>query len=148
MDAIRSYYELTASERVGFHQYTFPKSDNAHIILDMVYNVYSYDDKNVWTFIRVENDSLVTGYRQTKGWARTKMVFFAMQFSKPFKSYGYQKFNKETYNGFYRRFNEAENFPEMAGKDIRAYFNFDTDDGEKIDIKFALSPVSTSYNFV
>ena len=39
--------ELTASDRVGFHQYTFPKSDSAHIILDMVYNVYHYDNKNI-----------------------------------------------------------------------------------------------------
>lgn len=136
--------ELTASERVGFHQYTFPESNNAHIILDMVYNVYHHDNKNVWTFIRVENDSLVTGYRQTKGWARTRKVFFAMQFSKPFKSYGHKKFNKETYNGFYKRFNETENFPEIAGKDIRAYFNFDTEQNEKINIKFALSSVSTA----
>ncbi len=136
--------ELTASERVGFHQYTFPKSSDSHIILDMVYNVYHHDNKNVWTFIRVENDTLVTGYRQTKGWARTKKVFFAMTFSKPFKSYGHKKYNKETYNGFYRRFNETENFPEMAGKDIRAYFNFDTEENEQIKIKFALSSVSTN----
>lgn len=136
--------ELTASERVGFHQYSFPKSEEAHIILDMVYNVYHHDNKNVWTFIRVENDSLVTGYRQTKGWARTKKVFFAMQFSKPFKSYGHKKYDNVKYDGFYRRFKQEENFPEMAGKDIRAYFNFDTAEGEKINIKFALSPVSTA----
>ncbi|MBL4651481.1 MAG: glycoside hydrolase family 92 protein, partial [Flavobacteriales bacterium] len=139
---LESYHikaELTASERVGFHQYTFPKSDNAHIILDMVYNIYHHENKNVWTFIRVENDSLVTGYRQTKGWARDKKVFFAMSFSKPFKTYGHKKYNKETYDGFYRRFNQEENFPEMAGKDIRAYFNFETEEGEKINIKFALS---------
>ena len=136
--------ELTATERVGFHQYTFPKSSDAHILLDLVYNVYHHDNKNVWTFLRVENDSTVTGYRQTKGWARTKKVFFAIKFSKAFKSYGHQKYNKETYNGFYGRFNEKENFPEMAGKDIRAYFNFDTEEGEKIKMKFALSPVSSA----
>jgi predicted alpha-1,2-mannosidase len=136
--------ELTASERVGFHQYTFPASNDAHIILDMVYNVYHHDNKNVWTFMRVENDSLVTGYRQTKGWARTKKVFFAMKFSKPFKSYGHKKYNKETYDGFYRRFDQSKNFPEMAGKDIKAFFNFDTKDGEKINIKFALSAVSSN----
>jgi len=136
--------ELTASDRVGFHQYTFPKTKDAHIILDLVYNVYHHEDKNVWTFIRVENDSLVTGYRQTHGWARTRKVFFAMQFSKSFKSYGHKKYDKQGYNGFYRRFNETENFPEMAGKDIRAYFNFDTEQDEKIDIKFALSSVSTA----
>ena len=67
LDSYKIKAELTASERVGFHQYTFPKSEDAHIILDMVYNVYHHDNKNVWTFIRVENDTLVTGYRQTKG---------------------------------------------------------------------------------
>jgi len=136
--------ELSASERVGFHQYTFPASDEAHIILDMVYNIYHHDNKNVWTFIRVENDSLVTGYRQTKGWARDKKVFFAMQFSKPFKSYGHKKYEHVKYDGFYRNFNQEENFPEMAGKDIRAYFNFDTKENEKIKIKFALSSVSSA----
>ncbi|NVK64720.1 MAG: glycoside hydrolase family 92 protein [Flavobacteriales bacterium] len=135
--------ELTASERVGFHKYTFPKSDSAHIILDMVYNVYHYDDKNVWTFIRVENDSVVTGYRQTKGWARDRKVFFAMHFSKPFESYGHKRYDQVKYDGFYRQFNQGENFPEMAGKDIRAYFNFDTEEGEEIKIKFALSSVSS-----
>lgn len=136
--------ELTATERVGFHQYTFPKSESSHILLDMVYNVYHHDNKNVWSFIRVENDSLVTGYRQTKGWARTRKVFFAMKFSKPFSSYGHEKYDKVIYDGFYRHFNQTQNFPEMAGKDIRAYFNFNTEEGEKIQIKFALSPVSTN----
>lgn len=136
--------ELTASDRVGFHKYTFPKSKDSHIILDLISNIYNYEDKNVWTFIRVENDSLVTGYRQTNGWARTKKVFFAMQFSKPFKSYGHKKYDAVQYNGFYRRFNEEENFPEMAGKNLRAYFNFNTEDSEEIKIKFALSNTSTA----
>ncbi|MHA7057774.1 GH92 family glycosyl hydrolase [Aquimarina sp. M1] len=144
LDNYKIKAELTASERVGFHKYTFPKSDSSHIILDMVYNIYHHDNKNVWTFIRVENDSLVTGYRQTKGWARDKKVFFAMKFSKPFKSYGHKKYDTIKYDGFYRRFKQDKNFPEMAGKDIRAYFNFDTDVNEKIKIKFALSPVSTN----
>ncbi len=143
LDSYNIKAELTTSDRVGYHKYTFPKSNEAHIILDMVYNVYHHDNKNVWTFIRVENDSLVTGYRQTKGWARTRKVFFAMQFSKPFKSYGHKKYNEETYDGFYRRFNQEENFPEIAGKDVRAYFNFNTEEGESIEIKFALSSVNT-----
>jgi predicted alpha-1,2-mannosidase len=136
--------ELTASDRVGFHRYTFPASDNVHIILDLMSNIYHHDNKNVWTFIRVENDSLVTGYRQTKGWARTRLVYFAMQFSKPFSSYGHKKYDAITYNGFYRRFSEEQNFPEMAGKNIRAYFNFDSRQDIQIQIKFALSPVSTA----
>ena len=143
LDSYNIQAELTASDRVGYHKYTFPKSDDAHVILDMVYNVYQHNNKNVWTFIRVENDSLITGYRQTKGWARTRKVFFAMQFSKPFKSYGHKKYNEETYDGFYRRFNQEENFPEIAGKDVRTYFNFNTEEGESIEIKFALSSVNT-----
>ncbi len=136
--------ELTTSDRVGFHQYTFPESDNAHIILDMVYNVYHYDHKNVWTFIRIENDSTITGYRQTKGWARDRKVFFAAKFSKPFKSYGHKKYDDIKYDGFYRRFQQEENFPEMAGQNLRAYFNFDTSENEQIQLKFALSSVSSA----
>jgi predicted alpha-1,2-mannosidase len=136
--------ELTATARVGFHQYTFPKTDSAHIILDLMYGIYNYDQKNVWTFLRVENDTLVTGFRQTSGWARTRTVYFAMTFSKPIASYGQAKYDTQLYRGFWRKFDETKNFPEMAGRNIRAYFNFKTDEGEKIKIKFALSPVSTA----
>ena len=135
--------ELTTSTRVGFHRYTFPETDNAHIILDMIHGIYNHDDKNVWTFIRVENDSLVTGYRQTNGWARTRRVYFAISFSKPFKSYGHDREATGVYKGFYKKFEQGRNFPEMAGRDIRAYFDFDTREGETIMLKVALSPVST-----
>lgn len=135
--------ELTASERVGFHRYTFPKGSDAHIILDLMSNIYNFDDKNVWTFVRVEDDHTVTGYRETTGWARTRKVFFAMKFSQPIKKYGRKRYEKVEYNGFYRKFNENENFPEFAGRKIRAYFDFDTATGEPLMIKFALSNVST-----
>ena len=136
--------EMTATTRVGFHQYTFPAADNAHIILDLMHGIYNYDEKNVWTFVRVENDHTIVGYRQTNGWARTRTVYFAMEFSKPFASYGFKNFAKEDYKGFWRKFDQTKNFPEMAGKQIRAYFNFKTAAGDKIKIKFALSPVSTA----
>lgn len=136
--------ELTATNRVGFHQYTFPKSDQSHIILDLMYGIYNYEDKNVWTFVRVENDTLITGYRQTNGWGRTRTVYFAMAFSKPFYQYGNKNFSKrQVYQGFWRKFDQTKNFPEMAGKQLRAYFDFKTTEGEKIKIKFALSSVST-----
>lgn len=136
--------ELTATTRVGFHQYTFPKSSEAHIILDLMHGIYNYDDKNVWTFIRVENDTLVTGYRQTNGWARTRIVYFAMTFSKPFTSYGCKDFSKkQAYRGFWRKFDQSHDFPDLAGKQLRMYFNFNTEEGEKIKIKMGLSSVST-----
>lgn len=135
--------ELTASNRVGFHQYTFPQTDQAHIILDLMAGLYNYENKNVWTFVRVENDTLITGYRQTNGWARTRTVYFAMSFSKPFYRYGHKNYANDVYKGFYKKFDQEHNFPEMAGKQIRAWFDFKTTAGEKIRIKFALSPVST-----
>ena len=136
--------ELTSSDRVGFHKYTFPETDSAHFILNLDYNIYNFEGKNVWTSIRVENDSTITGFRQTTGWARNKTIYFAMKFSKAFTSYGHEKRDNTPYNGFYRRFNEKENFPEMAGKNITAYFNFETDNKEDVKVKFALSSVSTN----
>ena len=135
--------EMTATTRVGMHQYTFPKSEQAHIILDLKAGIYNYDDKNVWTIVRVENDSTITGYRQTSGWARTRKVYFAMTFSKAFKSYGQEKQPGQVYRGFWGRFDQTRNFPQMAGKDLRLYFDFDTEENESIQVKMALSPVST-----
>jgi len=135
--------ELTATTRVGMHQYTFPKSDQSHIILDLMSGIYNYDDKTVWTYVRVVNDTLVTGYRQTNGWARTRTVYFAMSFSKKFKGYGQKNYDgRQAYRGFWGKFDQTRNFPEIAGKKIRMYFDFDTEEGEKLKIKFAISPVS------
>lgn len=144
LDKYNILAELTATTRTGFHQYTFPATDSAHILLDLVYGIYNYPDKNVWSFVRVENDTLITGYRQTNGWGRTRTVYFAMVFSKPFNEYGWQNSSKkQVYRGFWRKWNEEKNFPEMAGTQIRAYFNFSTTEGEQIKVKLALSPVST-----
>ncbi|SDY05113.1 alpha-1,2-mannosidase, putative [Hymenobacter psychrophilus] len=137
--------ELTATTRVGMHRYTFPQAEQAHIILDLTAGIYNYPDKNVWTFVRVENDSLVTGYRQTNGWARTRTEYFALQFSKPFKSYGARNYaKKQAYRGFWGRFDQNHNFPEQAGEQLRMYFDFSTQAGEKIKLKMALSGVSTA----
>ncbi|HSG68033.1 MAG TPA: GH92 family glycosyl hydrolase, partial [Bacteroidales bacterium] len=144
LDDYQILAELTASERVGYHRYSYEGDDSLHIILDAMANIYHHDNKNVWTFIRVENDTLVTGYRQTNGWARTRKVYFAMAFSRPITEYGHKRYEKVTYNGFYRRFDQEHNFPEMAGRDIRAWFTFAPDQDKPLEIKFALSPVSSA----
>ncbi len=137
--------ELTATTRVGVHRYTFPKSDQAHIILDLMAGIYNYDGKNIWTYARVENGNTITGYRQTNGWARTRTVYFAMKFSKPFKSYGQKSYDeKQVYKGFWRKFDQTKNFPEIAGKNLKMYFDFDTQENEAIEVRLAISPVSQS----
>jgi predicted alpha-1,2-mannosidase len=134
--------ELTATTRCGFHQYTFPQSDSAHIILDLLHGIYNYDGKVLWASVRVHNDTLITGYRITRGWARTRYIYFALSFSKPFQSWGFQNNEQPVYRGFWRKFNQQENFPEMAGKKLRAHFDFSTIEGEKIKIRIGLSAVS------
>lgn len=135
--------ELTTTARVGFHQYTFPASDQAHIILDLMYGIYNYPGKNLWSYVRIVNDSTVEGYRRTSGWARNRTLYFALVFNKPFRNYGMKNFSPpEPYHGFWGKFDQNENFPVMAGRQIRTYFDFNTKAGEKIKIKFALSSVS------
>ncbi|MDR5589042.1 GH92 family glycosyl hydrolase [Christiangramia sp. SM2212] len=133
--------EMTASTRVGMHRYTFPEGEKSHLVFDLMHGIYNYEDKNVWTFVRVENDTLVTGYRQTNGWARTRKVYFAMTFNKPIKEYGRERYDKQPYHGFWGKFDPTHNFPEIAGEQIRMWFDFDT--SVPLEVKLAISPVST-----
>ena len=137
--------ELTATARVGVHRYTFPQAAEAHIVLDLMAGIYNYPGKNVWTFVRVENDSLVTGYRQTNGWGRTRTEYFALQFSKPFAHYGSRNYDtKEPYRGFWGRFDQAHDWPDLAGHQLRLHFDFATKAGEQVLLKMALSATSTA----
>ena len=143
LDDYQIFAEMTATERVGFHRYTYKEASETNLILDMTAGIYNYPGKNIWQFLRVENDTLITGYRQTRGWARTRTIYFAMVLSKPISSYGYENAEEIIYRGFYRKFNERENFPEMAGKNVKAWFRFNMKDGEQLLVKVALSAVST-----
>lgn len=135
--------QLIATQRVGIHKYTFPDGADGRIILDLVHGIYNYDGKTLWANIRVENDTLLTGYRITNGWARTNYTYFAISLSQPIKDYGYTDKEKALYKGFWRRFNTDRNFPEMTGRKLVAYFNFDTRQNPELIIKVALSAVST-----
>lgn len=135
--------ELTTSTRVGLHRYTFPKSTESHIVIDLTSGIYNYDGKNVWTVLKVHNDSLITGYRQTNGWARTRTVYFAIRTSKPFKNYGSGQFDgNQVYRGFWRKFDQRNNFPDLAGHNLKLHLDFDTEEQESILMKVSLSPVS------
>ncbi len=136
--------ELTATERAGLHRYTFPASDSAHVILDCTSGIYNYEGKVVWSWLRMENDTLVTGYRQTEGWARDRRLYFAMAFSKAPLRYGFVDKDKPLYRGFWRKFAQDDNFPERAGKELVAHFDFVTGAGEAVLVKFALSAVSSA----
>lgn len=136
--------QLTATPRAGVHKYTYPADKNQRIILDLIHGIYNYDGKVLWASIRVENDSLLTGYRITNGWARTNYTYFAISFSKPIINYGFEEKGEVKYNGFYRKFDQQHNFPEMGGRKVVAYFDFDPGVSADLEIKVALSGVSSA----
>lgn len=76
--------ELTATNRVGLHRYTFPKSDSAAIVFDLQNG--GCWDRATETKMEALNDSTIAGYRYSKGWAADQKVYFVAQFSKPFSS--------------------------------------------------------------
>ena len=135
--------ELTATPRTGVHRYTFPKDADGHVVVDLAHGIYNYDGKVLWSTLRVESDTLITGYRITNGWARTNYTYFAISFSQPVTDYGYEDRAPVPYNGFWRRFDVNSNFPEIAGRKVAAYFHFDTRRERELVVKVALSAVST-----
>ena len=134
--------QLTATERVGLHKYTYPAGEDQHLILDLDHGIYNYEGKTRWAQVRVENDTLVTGYRITSGWARTNYTYFAMSFSKPVREYGARDRRPLDYGGGWRKFDTERNFPEIGGCGIVMHFDFG-DDSAPLEVKVALSAVGT-----
>ena len=135
--------QLTASSRVGVHCYTFPKdAEVQRLVLDLTHGIYNYDSKVLWSSLRVENDTLLTGYRITQGWARANYTYFAITFSRPIKNYGYRDRRREPYTGFWGKLDLQHNFPDIGGRSVVAYFEFDGVADEGLVAKVALSAVS------
>ena len=132
---------LTATQRVGVHQYSYPEGGTQRLVVDLLHGIYNYDGKVLWSSLRVVNDTLVTGFRITDGWARFNQTYFAISFSKPISNYGYADRKQPAYRGFWRKFDLHHNFPDIAGRDVTAYFEF-AGDNPVLEVKVALSAVS------
>lgn len=74
--------ELTATLRAGMHRYTYPKADDARLIIDMEPTIHGH--QHPVTQIRIVNDSTIAGMKYTKGWAKHHYVYFHATFSSPF----------------------------------------------------------------
>jgi len=119
--------ELTATRRVGFHRYTFPASSKAQIIIDLEHGI---DDTPTETFVIQENDSTVSGYRTSTGWAENHTVFFTARFSRPMQSFSVSDA---------RQVIKSDTIPL---KNAYGITRFTTSNQEAILVKVALSPVS------
>ncbi len=78
--------EMTSTSRVGLHRYSFPDSEEAGVVFDL-------RDGGNWdapadVHIEAVGDNRVQGWRHSKGWAPDQKVFFAAEFSRPFKNFG------------------------------------------------------------
>ena len=134
--------EVSATTRTAVHRYTFPESGDRHLIMDLSHGIYNYEGKTLWASVRMVGDSLLTGYRLTQGWAREHYTYFAIRFSRPVKNYGYEETVPSAYKGFWRKLPVNQNFPEMAGRGIACWFDFDWAGSDELTVQVALSSTS------
>ena len=129
------FVELTATERVGVHRYTFPTGVEPRIIID-VSNALGDRESREATVTILSDRLEVEGSVRTFGTFGSRYggakVYFVARFDRKFKSYG-------TWNGehFYEDHKDAE------GDDIGIDIEFDSDENESVvGLKLAISYVS------
>ncbi len=126
LDDYKVTAELTATNRTGFHRYTFPKSDKSNIIIDLLNR-----DRVIDAEMNIISDTEISGYRRSIRWAKDQHVYFYAKFSKPFKSAGIAIDDKF-----------VENIKTAKGKNIKGVVNYTTKEGESILVKVGISSVS------
>jgi predicted alpha-1,2-mannosidase len=73
--------ELTTTKRCGIQRYTFPKTGNHNIILDLDRGIGNH---TVSSSVHFVGRDAIEGYRQSSGWANNRYVYFYVRFSQPF----------------------------------------------------------------
>lgn len=132
--------ELTATERAGFHKYTFPASQRSCILLDLMHAGINVPDPHSpgripppvkWSFLKVVGNDTIIGGRSTDVWARGREIYFSMKFSKPFTAIDVYSEGKQV----------AHNGEELRGTALRAVLHFPTHEHEVIYVKTGISGV-------
>lgn len=139
--AIRA--ELTATERVGVHRYRFPQGKPAHVLIDLRTSLYDYPGKVLWSRLRLRADGTVTGFRETRGWAPGRQLYFAMRFSAPVGGHAFHDTETDVaYKGFPP---PGEKDPkqraQIEGRQLVGSFDF-AQTGKPLVVKVSISPVS------
>ena len=73
--------ELTATERCGFHRYTFKNGAKAQLALDLSQCI-GWDKLND-CLLTQESTTRLTGFRRSNGWAADRRIYFSIDFSQP-----------------------------------------------------------------
>ena len=125
LDDDNIFAEMTATQRVGFHRYTFPKSDEANIILDL-----KWRDEVLFSGIEIINNHTIEGFRLSKSWAQNQIVYFYAEFSKPFLE---TKISSD---------NKFVNTKNVKGENLKAALRFNVKNDEQILVKVGISAVN------
>lgn len=120
--------ELTASERVGMHRYTFPESEDARIIIDLS---EGNSDTSVETYLHQINETTFEGYRFSKGWASDQREYFTLVSSKPISDFILYEENHKL------------DGDEAKGVYTKGILEFKTEKDEVVKLKMGISPVSS-----
>lgn len=123
LDKFNITARLTTTKRVGYHEYTFNKTGQANIILDL-----NHRDKLIVGEVRILNPTTIEVMRRSEAWATNQYIFARIEFSRPLKvtSSRSEITSKNTY----------------SGESIALALSTSIKKGEKIGIKVALSPTS------
>ncbi len=131
--------ELTATKRVGFHRYTFPKNDQSHIILD-IGNRQGESGEVTDAGIAMTDDTHFEGFVNTypryvhtyDAGGKVSMYFYGQLSKKP------ARISAFTATAVH------ENMSSGKGKGAGLVLHYQTGEGEKIEIKVGLSYTSTT----
>ncbi|HBX44982.1 GH92 family glycosyl hydrolase [Limibacterium fermenti] len=131
--------DLTATKRCGFHQYHFPKTDSANIVIDLIhanlggcsiYNEENYDNV-IDAKLNIVNNTTIEGYRISTGQSEEQHVYFVAEFSEPFE-------DKLILDDF----TPKPDIDSIASLTIRSVFRFESDGKKPILVRVGISPVS------
>ncbi len=128
--------EMTSGMHSGIFRFTYPQTDSAFVIVDLNH-VLRFSTE--WSQLRIENDSIITGYKLVKGWGPERHVYFAACFSKPFTRSSIMQEGKPVIYDTKRFRSDRVAY----GKDIKGWFEFPAHQDEAIEIKVAVSSTGT-----
>lgn len=80
---------LTTTNRVGFHNYTYPIGANRQVIIDLAHR-----DATTETALQFVNPKRLVGMRRSNAWATDQVVYFVMDFEVPLQAFDDTEFQK------------------------------------------------------
>ena len=118
--------ELTATDRVAMHNYTFPKGETPHILINLQ---DGNGDRATDTYIKLVDKNTIEGYRVSSGWSRGHHVYFVVKTKSPVKEL-------LVFSG-----DEPAGSGELKGPGVKGVIVFEGNPQEE-QIKIAISSVS------